>query len=90
MEKEKKHARYRKTNKVSQVSEGKGMLSVTRLNKLKELIKKAEGKAGCFCERHVCVSCGDTVDCWLSEADKRQRGKCCRGSWHEKCERVNE
>lgn len=57
------------------------MLSVTRLNIMKKQMRRQKEKQVVFV-KGMCVSCGDTVDCWLREADKRQRGKCCRGSWH--------
>lgn len=57
------------------------MLSVTRLNIMKKQMRRQKEKQVVF-GKGMCVSCGDTVDCWLREADKRQRGKCCRGSWH--------
>ncbi|MGL5901089.1 MAG: hypothetical protein ACRCZO_00245, partial [Cetobacterium sp.] len=51
-----------------------GTLSVTRLTMIKANIEAGdEGKVGCCKRKHVCVNCSQTVNCWLQEAEKRER-----------------
>lgn len=51
-----------------------GTLSVTRLTVVKESTEEGnKTQAGCCRRKHVCVKCKQTVNCWLHEAEKRER-----------------
>lgn len=52
-----------------------GTLSKIRLNVVKKSIKKSSEKqqSCCGCFRHVCKECEQTIDCWIEEADRRER-----------------
>ncbi len=46
----------------------------------------------CKCVKHVCKKCEQTVDCWLKEADKRERKQMQKelaGRKNEKCESLS-
>uniref|UniRef100_A0A9J8CJW6 ribonuclease H n=1 Tax=Cyprinus carpio carpio TaxID=630221 RepID=A0A9J8CJW6_CYPCA len=50
-----------------------GTLSVTRLNVVKESVEEgSKTQKGC-CVKHMCGKCEETVNCWIEEADKRER-----------------
>ncbi len=53
-----------------------GTLSLTRLKVVRDSVEQSSDKQpGCCCKcvKHVCKKCEQTVDCWLKEADKRER-----------------
>lgn len=51
-----------------------GTFSVTWLKIIKEDVEAGnQVKVGCWKRKHVCVNCGQTVNCWLQEAEKRER-----------------
>ncbi len=56
--------------------------------------KVAKKQPGCCCKcvKHVCKKCEQTVDCWLKEADKRERKQMQKelaGRKNEKCESLS-
>ncbi len=71
-----------------------GTLSVTRLNVVKESVEEGSTKQKGCCVKHMCDRCERTVNCWVGEADKRerramQRELACRADKkkeNEKCE----
>ncbi len=50
-----------------------GTLSVTRLNVVKESVEEGSTKQKGCCVKHMCDRCEKTVNCWVGEADKRER-----------------
>ncbi len=50
-----------------------GTLSVKRLNVVKESVEKGSKKQKGCCVKHICDKCEETVNCWLGEAEKRER-----------------
>ncbi len=53
-----------------------GTLSLTRLKVVRDSVEQSSDKQPdccCKCVKHVCKKCEQTVDCWLKEADKRER-----------------
>ncbi len=55
-----------------------GTLSLTRLKVVRDSVEQGSDKQpGCCCKcvKHVCKKCEQTVDCWLKEADKREKMK---------------
>ncbi len=53
-----------------------GTLSLTRLKVVRDSVEQSSDKQpGCCCKcvKHVWKKCEQTVDCWLKEADKRER-----------------
>ncbi len=53
-----------------------GTLSLTRLKVVRDSVEQSSEKQPvccCKCVKHVCKRCEQTVDCWLKEADKRER-----------------
>ncbi len=69
-----------------------GTLSLTRLKVVRDSVEQSSDKQpGCCCKcvKHVCKRCEQTVDCWLKEADKRERKQMQKelaGRKNEKCE----
>ncbi len=80
-----------------------GTLSLTKLKVVRDSVEQSsEKQPGCCCKcvKHVCKKCEQTIDCWLKEADKRERkqmqkelagrekSKCRKlaGGENEKCE----
>lgn len=50
-----------------------GTLSVKRLKAVKESVEEgSERQKGC-CVKHMCEKCEQTVNCWIEEADRRER-----------------
>ncbi|KAL0147087.1 hypothetical protein M9458_057611 [Cirrhinus mrigala] len=50
-----------------------GTLSAARLRVVKESIEEGSEKQKGCCARHVCGKCEQVVDCWIREADRRER-----------------
>ncbi len=51
-------------------------MSLTRLKVVRDSVEQSSDKQpGCCCKcvKNVCKKCEQTVDCWLKEADKRER-----------------
>ncbi len=69
-----------------------GTLSLTRLKVVRDSVEQSSDKQPdccCKCVKHVCKKCEQTVDCWLKEADKRERKQMQKelaGRKNEKCE----
>ncbi len=69
-----------------------GTLSLTKLKVVRDSVEQSSDKQpGCCCKcvKHVCKRCEQTVDCWLKEADKRERKQMQKelaGRKNEKCE----
>ncbi len=72
-----------------------GTLSLTRLKVVRDSVEQSSDKQpGCCCKcvKHVCKKCEQTVDCWLKEADKRERKQMQKelaGRKNEKCESLS-
>ncbi len=72
-----------------------GTLSLTRLKVVRDSVEQSSDKQpGCCCKcvKHVCKKCEQTVDCWLKEADKRERKQMQKeltGGKNEKCESLS-
>ncbi len=72
-----------------------GTLSLTRLKVVRDSVEQSSDKQpGCCCKcaKHVCKKCEQTVDCWLTEADKRERKQMQKelaGRKNEKCESLS-
>ncbi len=70
-------------------------LSLTRLKVVRDSVEQSSDKQpGCCCKcaKHVCKKCEQTVDCWLKEADKRERKQMQKelaGGRNEKCESLS-
>lgn len=48
-------------------------MSVKRLKEVKESVEEgSERQKGC-CVKHMCEKCEQTVNCWIEEADRRER-----------------
>ncbi len=69
-----------------------GTLSLTRLKVVRDSVEQSSDKQPdccCKCVKHVCKKCEQTVECWLKEADKRERKQMQKelaGRKNEKCE----
>ncbi|RXN38505.1 RNA-directed DNA polymerase from transposon X-element [Labeo rohita] len=50
-----------------------GTLSVAKLKAVKESVKEGSEVLKKCCARHVCKECEATVNCWLREAERRER-----------------
>ncbi|KAI2645312.1 Semaphorin-4A [Labeo rohita] len=61
----------KRTQVASELSEG--TLSATRLRVVKESVEEGSEKQKGCCVKHVCGKCERAVDCWIREADKRER-----------------
>ncbi len=67
-------------------------MSLTKLKVVRDSVEQSSDKQpGCCCKcvKHVCKRCEQTVDCWLKEADKRERKQMQKelaGRKNEKCE----
>ncbi len=72
-----------------------GTLSLTKLKVVRDSVEQSsEKQPGCCCKcvKHVCKKCEQTVDCWLKEADKRERKQMQKelaGRKNEKCESLS-
>ncbi len=72
-----------------------GTLSLTKLKVVRDSVERSsEKQPGCCCKcvKHVCKKCEQTVDCWLKEADKRERKQMQKelaGRKNEKCESLS-
>ncbi len=72
-----------------------GTLSLTRLKVVRDSVEQSSDKQpGCCCKcvKHVCKKCEQTVDCWLKEADKRERKQVQKelaGRKNEKCKSLS-
>ncbi len=64
-----------------------GTLSLTKLKVVRDSVEQSSDKQpGCCCKcvKHVCKRCEQTVDCWLKEADKREKKQVQKVSRKEK------